>query len=578
MEFFHGLMVRDDAEKLVKGRDDGTFLLRKSIKGDTYVISLAFQGVCYHYSINPKKDVTGSTMYSIQNGTPFPSLELLCEHYRNSKGGLKVRLDHPIPNVQYINTEPEVVEDSPYETEIDWFHNEISREEDSRRLTQGYRALKADGLFLIRKKEDRKYVLSLVKSARVYRYIIVQDVASGLYFITDKYKFQSLEKFVEFHRLASPEDTGIQTKLTAACPKPSGVQETVQSKQKSVFPTDFEERIGEMKWDQDLSPAASAAVNLHALREKHKWLSEYMDKCTDTEQQQSFKSIYWNHATDGLVPDLLVDRGDIFVTDRLGDGNFGQVCLGYCRLRGEKIACAVKYLKGDDIVANKTELIKEATVMQKLDHPHIVRLLGVCDDGAEIMMVLELALGGPFKAFIDKHTPESFPVSDVASLMTQVCYGMRYLAAQNIVHRDLAARNILLVDRNFAKVSDFGMSKVLMNTENYYRSTQPGRWPLRWYSPEALHYYKFTTKCDVWSFGVAMWEAFSYGGRPYKNMKGNEILQMVDAGQRLARPESCPAAYYEIMLRCWTYEADERPGFQELAREMEHARAELEQP
>lgn len=43
-----------------------------------------------------------------------------------------------------------------------------------------------------------------------------------------------------------------------------------------------------------------------------------------------------------------------------------------------------------------------------------------------------------------------------------------------------------------------------------------GKWPLKWYAPECLNFHKFSSKSDVWSFGITMWEAFSYGGKPYK--------------------------------------------------------------
>ena len=49
-----------------------------------------------------------------------------------------------------------------------------------------------------------------------------------------------------------------------------------------------------------------------------------------------------------------------------------------------------------------------------------------------------------------------------------------------------------------------------------HQARTAGKWPLKWYAPECINFHKFSSKSDVWSFGVTMWEAFSYGGKPYK--------------------------------------------------------------
>ncbi|KAL7992936.1 hypothetical protein Chor_017192 [Crotalus horridus] len=88
-----------------------------------------------------------------------------------------------------------------------------------------------------------------------------------------------------------------------------------------------------------------------------------------------------------------------------------------------------------------------------------------------------------------------------------------------------------------------------------------GKWPLKWYAPECILFRKFSSKSDVWSYGVTMWEAFSYGQKPYKRMKGPEVMAFLEEGKRMDCPSSCPPEMYKLMNQCWTYKWEERPNF-----------------
>ena len=125
-----------------------------------------------------------------------------------------------------------------------------------------------------------------------------------------------------------------------------------------------------------------------------------------------------------------------------------------------------------------------------------------------------------------------------------------------IVHyRDLAARNILVFSKNKIKISDFGLSRALGVGKDYYQTNFNVnlKLPIAWCAPECINYLKFTSASDVWAFGVALWEMFSYGFQPWAALTGQQILEAIDEPnfQRLEQPESCPKDYYSIMLKCW---------------------------
>jgi serine/threonine protein kinase len=94
---------------------------------------------------------------------------------------------------------------------------------------------------------------------------------------------------------------------------------------------------------------------------------------------------------------------------------------------------------------------------------------------------------------------------------------MAHLAYVGIVHRDLAARNVLISNDSttiIAKISDFGLARKLEN--GVYKDSQLIGLPIRWTAPEALRDGIFSTKSDIWSYAIFLYEVFSYGEKPYK--------------------------------------------------------------
>ncbi|XP_058449287.1 uncharacterized protein LOC131429253 [Malaya genurostris] len=146
----------------------------------------------------------------------------------------------------------------------------------------------------------------------------------------------------------------------------------------------------------------------------------------------------------------------------------------------------------------------------------------------------------------------------------QIACGMQHLEEKQITHRDLAARNILIDERKTLKISDFGLSRT-----GIYVNTRNKKVPLRWLSIEAMRDNLYSSKSDVWAFGIVLWEIGTLGGYPYPTVSNHELLTYLNNGSRLDRPEICTTELYELMLNCWKSDPDDRPSFHQINKSLQ---------
>ncbi|KAM9793543.1 tyrosine-protein kinase transmembrane receptor ROR2 [Syngnathus typhle] len=266
--------------------------------------------------------------------------------------------------------------------------------------------------------------------------------------------------------------------------------------------------------------------------------------------------------------------------EELGEDRFGKVYKGhlYGTTPGEQTqVVAIKTLKDKVDPALGEEFRHEAMLRSHLQHQNIVCLLGTITKEQPQCILFTYSSIGDLHEYLVVRSPNSDVASsdddrtvkstleqaDFLHIITQIAAGMEYLSSHQVVHKDLAARNILVFDKLNIKILDLGLFRDVYSAD-YYNLMGASPLPIRWMSPEALMYGKFSTDSDIWSYGVLLWETFSYGLQPYCGFSNHDVIEMVRSHQVLQCPDDCPVWIYTLMLECWSEFQARRPRFKDI--------------
>uniref|UniRef100_A0A8C9W724 Tyrosine-protein kinase n=1 Tax=Scleropages formosus TaxID=113540 RepID=A0A8C9W724_SCLFO len=223
-----------------------------------------------------------------------------------------------------------------------------------------------------------------------------------------------------------------------------------------------------------------------------------------------------------------INPSELTFMKELGSGQYGVVRLGKWRAQHK---VAIKAIRQGAM--REEDFIEEARVMMNLSHPKLVQLYGVCTQQKPIYIVTEFMELGCLLNYI-RQRRGSFTSATLLSICQDVSEGMD----------DVYICSYVLDDQ--------------------YTSSSGTKFPVKWSPPEVFNFCKYSSKSDVWSFGVLMWEVFTEGKMPFEQNQNHEVVMMIMQGHRLYRPKKATHNIYNIMQLCWHEKPKERPSFAQI--------------
>ncbi|KAF4351917.1 hypothetical protein F8388_002279 [Cannabis sativa] len=316
-------------------------------------------------------------------------------------------------------------------------------------------------------------------------------------------------------------------------------------------------------------------------------------KTLDIQLEKHFSKVFYrNGDNESQRPkeEWEIDLSKMDVRYVVAQGTYGIVYRGTY----DNQDVAVKVLDwGEDGIATSVETAalrasfrQEVAVWHKLDHPNVTKFVGASmgasnlkipatnssDEGygshpsKACCVVVEYLAGGTLKQFLIRNTRKKLAFKVVIQLALDLSRGLSYLHSKKIVHRDVKTENMLLDAQRNLKIADFGVARVeAQNPRDMTGETGT----LGYMAPEVLDGKPYNRRCDVYSFGICLWEIYCCD-MPYPDLSFADISSaVVRQNLRPEVPRCCPSSFVNIMRKCWDGNPDKRPEMDEVVKMLE---------
>uniref|UniRef100_A0A8C9ZCZ0 LIM domain kinase 1 n=1 Tax=Sander lucioperca TaxID=283035 RepID=A0A8C9ZCZ0_SANLU len=279
---------------------------------------------------------------------------------------------------------------------------------------------------------------------------------------------------------------------------------------------------------------------------------------------------------------------DLIHGEVLGKGCFGQAIKVTHKETGE-VMVMKELIRFDD--ETQRTFLKEVKVMRCLDHPNVLKFIGVLYKDKRLNFIAEYIKGGTLREIIKK-MDSNYPWNQRVSFAKDIAAGMTYLHSMNIIHRDLNSYNCLVRENNTVVVADFGLARLMVDDKHDDKLSQ-GKLPSLkkhdrrkrytvvgnpyWMAPEMIHGKSYDEKVDIFSFGIMLCEII---GRV--NADPDYLPRAMDFGLNVSGflehfcPPDCPPAFFPMAAVCCDLDADKRPAFSKLEEWLENLKMHLD--